>query len=740
MLTISADPMLIGSDTSESIKRRTPMMASSTKRKLLVCWPSPHTSISWLAPSRWPPCGRSPPAPLAPTGPGALGAEHVVVAGDLVLNARVLAEVAAHPLGEQLLPAVPVLGVGRVGVGFLERDDVCVGLESEWVHAGRRGEEVSLDAGVRAPINRWVFINTESMHNALLSSMKPIPPMSHARLYTWSHPVSDSATSSSDTSPTTFSALSWTCHHSDIGLMSTTRTSKPSASSDATRCPPMNPPPPATSAFTRSSTEFHRRGARRRPHPSAHEKVSRLLMLFGPEERGMGEADEDDDGLTLRPVPSAGWTTSVGPGWWGSMTGSQLRAWPSRAPEPSGESATNPNLVRILDGDLGLLPDPRPQGIEETRRTFIAMLDADGPRRAEAWRQAVADLDHPETLVVSVCNAAFLLFLERWLSSCDQRSIEVRSRTVIVTLDSATASRCREIGLTSVAANGEDRDHLASVVGWNDERFSRLVPWKSVATWDALHLAQTVLFQDVDVLWLRDPIADLAGQQPEVDVLVMYDGPNPHFAPLHVNSGFVHVQAGDATRSLWETMVGNAASIVHLGSEQLVLNRVLEAVPRVQPGSGAGAARVAIPQRSPLQPRTRPEPGGAYGGGPTVWRSTTRGRSILRRSSRRSNGSVWPDRPWASRTSSGNDRPADRQTVTLPLGTVPVLASLGTVADRLGPPTGGTPACPIPGHRRRYVGRSATVALLPTWGPRPARTVGRAPEQLAHRQTHLSSS
>ena len=247
-----------------------------------------------------------------------------------------------------------------------------------------------------------------------------------------------------------------------------------------------------------------------------------------------------------------------------------------RAPEPSGESATNPNLVRILDGDLGLLPDPRPQGIEETRRTFIAMLDADGPRRAEAWRQAVADLDHPETLVVSVCNAAFLPFLERWLSSCDQRSIEVRSRTVIVTLDSATASRCREIGLTSVAANGEDRDHLASVVGWNDERFSRLVPWKSVATWDALHLAQTVLFQDVDVLWLRDPIADLAGQQPEVDVLVMYDGPNPHFAPLHVNSGFVHVQAGDATRSLWETMVGNAASIVHLGSEQLVLNRVLE--------------------------------------------------------------------------------------------------------------------------------------------------------------------
>jgi hypothetical protein len=239
-------------------------------------------------------------------------------------------------------------------------------------------------------------------------------------------------------------------------------------------------------------------------------------------------------------------------------------------------AAVNPNLVRILDADLGLLPHPRPHGIDETRQMFVDMLNVDGPRRADAWRRAVADLDHPGTLVVSVCNAAFLPFLERWLSSCDERSIEVRSRTVIVALDPETDRRCRQLGLTVVTANGEDRDDLASVVGWNDTRFSRLVPWKSVATWDALHLAPTVLFQDVDVLWLRDPVADLAGRERDADVLIMHDGPNPSFAPLHGNSGFVQVRAGDATRSLWETVVGNAASIVHLGTEQLVLNRVLE--------------------------------------------------------------------------------------------------------------------------------------------------------------------
>src|SRR5205807_917332 len=36
----------------------------------------------------------------------------------------------------------------------------------------------------RAAIKRCVLMSTESMHNALLFSMKPIPPMSAARLYT----------------------------------------------------------------------------------------------------------------------------------------------------------------------------------------------------------------------------------------------------------------------------------------------------------------------------------------------------------------------------------------------------------------------------------------------------------------------------------------------------------------------------------------------------------------------------
>ena len=63
---------------------------------------------------------------LAAAVPGAVRAVDVVVARDAGGEAEVLAEVAAHALAEQLLPAVAVLRHGGVGVLFLERGDVGV--------------------------------------------------------------------------------------------------------------------------------------------------------------------------------------------------------------------------------------------------------------------------------------------------------------------------------------------------------------------------------------------------------------------------------------------------------------------------------------------------------------------------------------------------------------------------------------------------------------------------------------
>ena len=82
---------------------------------------------------------------LAAAVVGAVGPVDVVIAGHASRQLEVLAEVAAHALAEELLPAVPVLGHRRICVRLGERRDVRGGLVLGGVDAGRRREEEALD-------------------------------------------------------------------------------------------------------------------------------------------------------------------------------------------------------------------------------------------------------------------------------------------------------------------------------------------------------------------------------------------------------------------------------------------------------------------------------------------------------------------------------------------------------------------------------------------------------------------
>ena len=95
----------------------------------------------------------------------------------------------AHPLAEQLLPAVAVLGHGRVGVGFAQHHVIGRDLLVRGVDAGLGAEEVSPAPASRATTSRCVLMRTESMHSALCVSMNPMPPTSGARLWTTPDPA-----------------------------------------------------------------------------------------------------------------------------------------------------------------------------------------------------------------------------------------------------------------------------------------------------------------------------------------------------------------------------------------------------------------------------------------------------------------------------------------------------------------------------------------------------------------------
>ena len=85
---------------------------------------------------------------LAPAVVGAMRSVHVVVARHPRHEPEVLGVVAAHPLAEELLPAVTVLRHGRVGIRLHESLDGGIDLLVVGVYAGGGGEEEARDAGL----------------------------------------------------------------------------------------------------------------------------------------------------------------------------------------------------------------------------------------------------------------------------------------------------------------------------------------------------------------------------------------------------------------------------------------------------------------------------------------------------------------------------------------------------------------------------------------------------------------
>ena len=92
---------------------------------------------------------------------------------------------------------------------------------------------------------------------------------------------------------------------------------------------------------------------------------------------------------------------------------------------------------------------------------------------------------------------------------------------------------------------------------------------------DALKLGVTVLFQDVDLIWFKNPLEYFVKSRQNHDIQIMYDGPNGLYKPLFANSGFIYVNPSEVNLALFETALRNSASILATGSHQFPLNRIL---------------------------------------------------------------------------------------------------------------------------------------------------------------------
>ena len=214
--------------------------------------------------------------------------------------------------------------------------------------------------------------------------------------------------------------------------------------------------------------------------------------------------------------------------------------------------------------------------IEDITRLWNACEARREKREAELARLLHRTRRENAVLIMTL-NRGYTELLSNWVRSCDSNAIDVRSWTVIFALDDVTAAHFAALGF-AVYCDTESYGAVCPDAAreFGDETFIQLMFPKTAIVRDVLSLGYDVLFQDVDVVWRKDPTEFLfAPGRRRFDAQFMYDGPNPAYAPWHANTGFFFLRNTEASRRFWEAVYDRFDQIVHYRSQQRVINSVL---------------------------------------------------------------------------------------------------------------------------------------------------------------------
>jgi len=176
--------------------------------------------------------------------------------------------------------------------------------------------------------------------------------------------------------------------------------------------------------------------------------------------------------------------------------------------------------------------------------------------------------------VIMVANEGVMDLLLNFICSANSAKMDVSTFIVFVGRPEYIAL-VENMGANAIysASLGHMPKHAAN--GYLDKTFSRMMWFKMVSVYIAIAAGFDVLFQDVDLIWLKDPIPYL--QNAPGDVSFMDDGARtPRYTPLFVNSGFYFLKNNPKVRHFQEKLMKSAASeIGYTHSHQSVMIRHL---------------------------------------------------------------------------------------------------------------------------------------------------------------------
>jgi len=210
-----------------------------------------------------------------------------------------------------------------------------------------------------------------------------------------------------------------------------------------------------------------------------------------------------------------------------------------------------------------------------TLRTYFSSLDDVLAELTPIAKKVAKD----NAIIVLVCNKGQSDLLMNF--ACSARSQGLDTANVLVF---ATDEHTHEVATGMGFASFYDKRNFGDMPekeahAYGDRVFTQMMYAKVVPVQLLNMMGYDVLFQDVDVVWMKNPLSvfhDKSSKLYDFDILFQDDGArNVRFAPYSGNTGFYYVRHNKRTQYLFTQLLYNGDMIKETNSHQQALTALL---------------------------------------------------------------------------------------------------------------------------------------------------------------------
>jgi len=178
-----------------------------------------------------------------------------------------------------------------------------------------------------------------------------------------------------------------------------------------------------------------------------------------------------------------------------------------------------------------------------------------------------------KAIIVMVCNKGQAHLFHNFVCNARSKGLDL-SRIVMFATDQYTVDLCQKLGIEVFHDEkifGSMPEHAAARYG--DKIFSMMMMAKVYCVHLVMTLGYDVLFQDVDVVWQKNPLEYLETEESEEwDMLFQDDGSRQiRYQPYSPNTGFYFVRNNDLTQYFFNSLLKKGDLIAATKSHQAAL-------------------------------------------------------------------------------------------------------------------------------------------------------------------------